>query len=129
MKQIHLIVSVTLNDDNLVTDASVEQEMSLSPSHFPYGNTWVEDRERWEYLTGFDASLKAAIAAINSGLRGLWASAHSTERRSPSTPGTGATSPCPGRTWPTDASTTPTPTPCTRPKGKPARSPSPPHAR
>jgi hypothetical protein len=72
MKQVHLIVSVTLDDDNRVTDASVEQEMSLSSSHFPYGNTWVVDEDRWEDVTGFDASLEAAIAAVNSRLRGLW---------------------------------------------------------
>ena len=77
MKQVHLIVSVALDDDNRITDASVEQEMSMSPSHFPYGNTWVEDEDRWEIVTGFDASLEAAIAAVNSQLRGLWDPVHS----------------------------------------------------
>jgi len=78
MKQVHLIVSVTLDDDNRVTDASVEQGMSVSSSHFPYGNTWVEDEDRWENVTGFDASLEAAIAAVNSGLHGLWSPEHAT---------------------------------------------------
>lgn len=77
MKQVHVIVSVTLHDDNRVTDASVEQEMSVSPSHFPYGNTWVEDEDRWETLTGFDPLLEAVIAAVNSGLHGLQAPANS----------------------------------------------------
>jgi hypothetical protein len=78
MKQVHLIVSVTLDDDNLVIDAATEEETSVSPAHFPYGNTWVENEDRWEHLTGFDPALEAAIAAINSRLRGLWPSAHST---------------------------------------------------
>jgi hypothetical protein len=77
MKQVHVIVSVTLDDDNRVTEASGEQEMSMSPSHFPYGNTWVEDEDRWETLTGFDPALEAAIAAVDSGLHGLEAPAHS----------------------------------------------------
>ena len=81
VKQVHLIVSVALDDDNRVTDASVEQEMSMSPSHFPYGNTWVEDEDRWEIVTGFDASLEAAIAAVNSRLRGLWDPVHSSWSR------------------------------------------------
>jgi len=53
------------------SDALVEQEMSVSPSHLPDGNTWVEDEDRWDMVTGFDASLEAAIAAVNSQVRGL----------------------------------------------------------
>jgi hypothetical protein len=59
------------------SDALVEQEMSVSPSHLPDGNTWVEDEDRWDMVTGFDASLEAAIAAVNSQVRGLWDPAHS----------------------------------------------------
>lgn len=71
MKEIHLVISVLLDGDDQVIGAHVEEDMCFSSSHFPYGNTWLPDEERWENRRGFDPSLNAAIDAVNTLLKSV----------------------------------------------------------
>lgn len=53
MPQVHLILAVDVDPDTgKATGLAIEHELSNSPVHFPYGNTYHADREK-ELLDGW----------------------------------------------------------------------------
>lgn len=50
-KQVHYVVVVQVDEDGTPEGTQVDLEMSLSTTHFPYGNVWDLENEEWDSLS------------------------------------------------------------------------------